>query len=61
MKVRPLTEERGALVRIGGPAARHEVDERLSARDVGWQAVEPSVGPRAAQDAEHDLHGVRSI
>lgn len=61
MKVSPLTEERGALVGISGPAARHEVDECLSAGDVCWKAVQSGVGPRATQDAEHYLHGVCSI
>lgn len=61
MNVVALTEERGALVGIGGPAARHEVDESLSAWDGGRQAVESGVRPRATQDAEHYLHGVRGL
>lgn len=61
MKVLTLTEERRTLVGISGPAARHEVDERLSPRDVTRHTVQSGVRARAAQDAEHYLHGVGSI
>lgn len=53
-----LTEKAGPFVRVGGPAAGHEVDECLPAGDVPWQTVQAYVGTYPTQNAEHDLHGV---
>lgn len=56
-----LTEKGGTLVRVGGPAAGHDVYEGFSAGNVRGKTVRARVGSRPSENAEHDLHGIGGI